>query len=86
MQHNGPILSKYFPSYNERLREIRIYLFAQATSNTTEAVITQMVQSRLKPVRLARGNERREHSRRKMILGGGEYYGGSHKLLHTFSK
>ena len=69
------------------VREIRVYLFAQTTSNATEAVITQMVPSRLKPVRLARGNEKENSRREKGSLGGGGYYGGGgdHKLLHTFS-
>jgi hypothetical protein len=50
----------------------RVHSFAQMTNNATEAVITQMVRSRPKPARLARGNEIRKHSRkkRKESLGG----------------
>jgi hypothetical protein len=58
---------------------IRVYIFAQATSNTTEAII-QMVPSSPRPVKLARGNERKEErtqEKRKRILwldttGGGQ--------------
>ena len=70
MRHNGSILN-IFTLTDER--KIRVYLFAQTTSNATEAIITQMVQSRLKPVRRARDNEGREHSRRrKKRIPGGE--------------
>ena len=57
-----------------RNREIRVYLFAQTTRNATEAVITQRVPSRPKPVRLARGNEKRiQEKKRKDPWGEGGY-------------
>jgi hypothetical protein len=68
----------------------RVYIFAQTTSNAAEAIITQMVPSSPRPVKFARGDERKEESiqeGKKRILGEimARYYGGSHRLLHTFS-